>query len=139
MAPCYFLTRYIWKLILTPRKESTYKMKSCKVALWNIRAVSTPLTSETPLNQTGPITDTYGVIWHIHFTHFLCGSLRHIICENQTKIIRSKTAGLESNKIKFASSLLFAEPYILFDSWCWWMVLFISNFVCICQSQMLKR
>lgn len=46
-------------------------MDACRLANgWDVRAVSTPLTSEnhTAKNQTGPTTDTYGVIWHTHFT-----------------------------------------------------------------------
>lgn len=46
--------------------------------MWDVRAVSTPLTSEVPhlQNQTGPTTDTYGVIWHIHFTQPTVSSSR---------------------------------------------------------------
>lgn len=45
-------------------------MDACKLAKgWDVRAVSIPLTSEnhTSENQTGPTTDTHGVIWHTHF------------------------------------------------------------------------
>lgn len=76
--------------IFTPRKEHlsgaalTNEVKACRCRVKELYPLHSH-QSTTPLNQTGPTTDTYGAIWHIHFARSLCRSLKPTICKNQTE------------------------------------------------------
>lgn len=97
--------------------------------MWDVRAVSTPLTSEVPhlQNQTGPTTDTYGVIWHIHFTQPTVSSW----------IYRCKMIPIQ---LSYTSSSGFWYCLHSFRQQKMVDCVLLSFFlICICQSQMLKR
>lgn len=74
--------------------------------------------STAHLNQTGPTTDTYGVIWHIHFTYFLC---IHEFNANSNKMISCMAARLKMNRKGFKFLLHWFTQTKLVDGVCSYM------------------